>query len=711
MSAAIRGTANRIRHSAQPLILLGPVVWLTAGVIFFVATRVLSTSPTPIVGILILLGSMILWLRNGQRVFAALGIPALDVPALLMAVPWGIANSRQLLPIWNDSAHYAHSASKLFNREATLSQVMAISGSQDIVSGDFHGPMYIFLHWPIGFVQTESVRFATAALIAYACIALLKTIAVIFCFQALRAVFGLIFAALFIAGLFVLPWTSGLLTGTHREWIVLYAIALTGMTLRSHPKDVPTIMYFTSALVFAQAHITLALLIFAFIVTWAIVYPKELRLRVAVSQRRAWAVLAGLFVGYAPLGLRLATGTVSGVASYDGIAAFAPQAVELFDASRRNVVSLGVFSMSIPSLPRHVIAIVSLAIASSVLILRFSHERRSRFLSSLFLVYAFIFFMAMRGLIDATVGALGVRPSWFSLEKLLTTNDRYWFALALGALLVVGLALWDWEVRRRPSLVSDRTWTHGLVLIVPALYLAPVVTVLVHAGDSFLSQRFMPGRGEWPVYGFLVRMESVTGVLYRTLGILILLWFVSRIAGIHVQEWTSMLGTRAASMSDIRERIPFANKEALVALFVAILLLPVAVATPRMGYGHGTTAEAYEMVNFWENLVASADWDSDCWLASSSSSTQAFVALEGKPHYRLNAEWASHLWRPVQSSDDASQFDWPCAIFPGGFIDFSPANSSWRLKYTEVSCDRLGFCLYADPDRVSLSSTPIGGRR
>lgn len=687
------------------LSLLAPLVWATIGAIHLTTTLVFPTAPQIAIALFALTVSLVVWFRMAEPVFERLGLEQLDLPALLIGIPWAIVSSRQLLPIWNDSAHYALSAHQLFHGTASLGQVMAVSGSQDFVSGDFHGPLYLLLHWPVALVSPEASQFPLAALAAYAPIALLQTLTAVFLFQALRPIFGNLFAASTLAALFVITWTNGLMTGTHREWLVLYSVVLLGLVLRSWPNQTSKsslLVSFLAVVFFAQAHITLLLLALAIAVTVALVDFKGLGRALVTAPLKVGAVGFGLLFGYLPLGIRLASGRISGVASYDDVAAFAPEAVARFDASRAQTLSAGDLSLPVPPLPLEVLGILLIAVVAAIVLAVSSRERLIRHAATLFLVYAGIMLIAFVGVFDAVVNAIGIESAWFSLSKLLSANPRYWFVAVLGGLLVVALAFRAWlrigGNASRGSLhrcwTSRRTIGTGGLAVSALAFGLPVALVVLHYGDGSIGELLLPGRSQWPVYGYLLRLES--GIMWMIELLVFLL-----LAALTVRIWSAFRRGFGEGFANSRDGA------VVLSAGVAAVLSLVAMGITTSGYGRGTTAEAFEFVAFWTEQISAAEWDENCWLASSSSSTQAFVHLEGRPHYRLNAGWAARLWGPPTSERSMTPEEMPCAIFPSGFIDSSPAEAVWRQIYTEVACDSLGNCMHADLERVQLAEPTL----
>jgi hypothetical protein len=698
-----------VRKNIESLIYLLPVTWMIAGAGFFLFVRVVPSGFRVAGAILSLAVSLALAQLLTLHTPALRGLPRLDVISLLAVAPWVVANTRQLLPFWNDAAHYVHSAHHLFAGSASLVQVMAIAGPQDVVQGDFHGPGYVLLHWPIALFTADSLSFMGSAMLAYSPVRILQTIAVLVAFQALRGAFGSVFALGITYTTFFFPWTNYLLSGTHREWIVLYAVTLLVLVVQ-HKESTSLALLFTVAVVFTQSHITTVLMLpaLALFLAWRTPGPSESG---ANSSSRITALASGLAVGYSPLFMRVASGKVSGSASYDELMVVAPQALELFDASRMRSLVFGGDSLLMPPIPLSALLIVSAGVATSSWILRSMPRSHYRLTAAVFLTYFLTFCFAFVGVIDRTVNALNLSSDWFSLAKLLGANNRYWFALVMSSLLMLGLAIRDGAGRRAKETVL-RLWSNIIVVwlrnsasakvvIVFAgfsLFLPAVLVTVLHSGTGRLGHALLPGRSEHPISGYLQVLEEMQKHSLTVLLVVVVILVVARLTDSEASRRIAAV-LRAWWQKFFSHR---ASAEAVVGLAAVLLAAPSAFAQDAMSYGRGTTASTAAVVDFWGDVLATATLDEECSLASSSSTTQAFINRREITHFNLNAGWAAVLWQSPNGTSHLYPENLPCILFPSGFIDYTPGDALWRSLYVQSVCDSLGICMHIDPRRVSL---------
>ena len=713
-----------VRKSAEHMLYLLPVIWMIAGAGFFVATRTVPAEFLTSSAIISVISSFALvqWLTHRMQILESLPRP--DILTLLAMSPWIVANTRQLIPFWNDAANYAHSAHHLFAGSATLSQVMAISGPQNVVQGDFNGPGYVLLHWPIG-VLSDVLPFTGSSMLAYSLVRVLQTISVLLVFQALRGSFGPAFALASSYVTFLFPWTNSILSGTHREWIILYAMTLLFLVVRHEGSASPALIL-VAALFFTQSHITTVLMLpaLALFVAWR---TKERATHVADSFARTAALMFGLAVGYSPLIIRVASGRISGTAALDELESVAPQALNRFDASRSRTLDFLGASLPLPPIPLSAILVVMAGVSASIWLLSVAPRSRYRAAAAAFLTYCLTFGLAFVGVMDRIVASAGFSPSWFTLEKLLGANNRYWFAVVMSALLMVGLALREPQSRivlrlvmvglalREPQSrvvlrLSSKVIAFASHSAVPVLVGAlavlslvggPVVVAVLHSRLAPLGELFMPGRRQVPVSIYLEQFERI----YRFSVATLLAALVARVSAKSISGQAR--GVFDKAMRLVREARRFsasAEPVAVMGLLAALVAVPLAFAQDAMSYGRGTTASAAATVDFWDDVLADTSLGERCFIASSSSTTQAFINSRGTEHFNLNSGWAGPLW---QSRDDFPVMDaenLPCILFGGGLFDFAPEDALWRSLYAQAVCDSRGICMYIDPQRVALAS-------
>ena len=687
-----------MRKNIEGLIYLLPVTWMLTGVGFFLAVRAVPAGFRIAGATLSLAVSLALVQRLARQTSALRALPRLDVLSLLAVGPWIVANTRQLLPFWNDAANYVHSAHHLFAGSASLAQVMATAGPQDVVQGDFHGPGYVFLHWPIGVFSADSLSFMGSAMLAYSPVRLFQAVSVLLMFQALRGAWGSAFALATTYATFFFPWTNELLSGTHREWVVLYAVTLL-ILLFQHDKPTSPVLIFAAAVVFAQSHITTVLMLpaLALFLAWPTAGSSK---SAAHSSQGLMSLVTGLAIGYAPLLMRAASGKVSGSASYDELMVVAPQAMELFDASRSRSFVFGRGSLPLPPIPLSALVIVLAGIAASIWILRLVPQSRHRSAAAGFLTYCLTFCLAFVGGIDRVIDAAGLSASWFSLAKLLGANQRYWFAVVMSSLIMLGLAL-----READIVAWLRSSASVILVLVTGLSLigVPVLVTVLHSGAGPISQVLLPGRNQWPVSGYLQSLEPFQRPALAALLVGVVLSVVARLFD---GPANSRIGTVRGQDQQFLRRKVSAEAVALFGLAAVLLAAPVAFAHDRMTYGRGTTASTAAVVDFWNGVLTSVELDENCSFASSSSTTQAFFNRSGTPHYNLNAGWAAALWQTPAEASSSYLENAPCILFPGGFIDFTPKDALWRSLYSEAVCGPLGFCMHIDPQRVIMPAQP-----
>lgn len=603
-----------------------------------------------------------------RRVTPRTGVKTLDV---VVALPWLLAASHQALPYWDDSAHYMNSSSRLFRGSATLAEVSLLSGNEILVQGDFHGPLYLFLHWPFAVATSLGLNDLGASAVTFTAIIILKVFVILSLLLVLKGPLGTTRSRLLILLLFFVPYTRYILAGTHREWFLLYATTIVAVVLTGveRPRAWASI---ASGLLLAQAHVT-ALLVFAPMVGIAALKRT--------ARRRVGPIVLGGILGFLPLVLGtlllgLGRGTGIEVLAQD----FGADALRAFDEQRLTRRNLPFTSSDVimPPLSLFTLGLVATGLASG---LRLSKRSSAvpggvTVFAKFVLLYAAVVLAGFMGLIDRFAAAVGFSASWFSLSKLLSSNDRYWFLLIV-ALTVVVVAQPMPRPTRSIQRVSERLGLAAAV-IAASIPLSAGAFLAIHSWDgSALRLRLLPQAAATPLSNYLDFLAGLTAN-----------WIVSG-AIVGVIAIALGLAFRTGATATI-----------LLSTLAAITL----AATPVQTYARGTTAASIRAIEHWQAISTQITWAEGCYLGAQNSTQRLYFDSTNLPVVYVTAPPFAILHGPVdQVLADFSASSLPCGVFEGGLLDWAAEGSIYGTLYSQQISGQ-GFTLRVDPTRSAVPS-------
>jgi hypothetical protein len=602
---------------------------------------------------------------------------------LWIIVPWLIAASHQILPYWSDAAHYMNSSVQLYEGLAKFSDVVLMTGDEVTVQGDFHGPTYLFLHWPYALSRAMGAGLIGASALAFSSIILLKITTIVALVLTLKRHLGAQAAYFAMLVLFFLPYTRYILTGTHREWFLLYAcLLLLNLWSCTSPQDKKPLLL--AGMILAQSHV-LSLLVFASLVL-AVLVGATTSFASRINRSKLALVVLGGLIGFLPL----IVGTfLSGLGRGVGVEViaqgFGSEALQAYDRSRISALNLPyvAWNVPVPPLSLPTIGITCFGVCGAIYFLARPCDDFIKVLSRLVLSYTIVFTLSLFGIFDLVLSSIGISGSWFSLAKLLASNDRYWF-LFVAASTIVAVSLVARISASRPrhekgigALALGATFSLASVPFLAAVLLA------VHgAPTSALRNRLMPGAAQTPASDYIDFFFNRFG--FDSFGLV----------------FFTLLSLAVSSLL-------FSSRVERTSLIVALTVVAsLSASVPVNSYARGTTSDVLKTIENWDIVRASVVWDDGCFVAAHTSTHRLFFDRVDLPVVYSTAPKYAVLFALDGTEGVSRNNDLPCAIFEDGYLNWASPDSIFNRWY-EGTIREGGFFIRFDKTRVSHVGGPL----
>lgn len=669
--AGIEKASSRLIPSSSILALV-PLVWLGLGIFIYISGAVTTLLPCSAETACRTTGSWVGFIiavaiipRLAWRLVGDVNLSPIRVLDAVAVAPWIVAMGHQVLPYWNDAAHYMNSAALLFQGQATLSELVLMNGSEVYVQGDFHGPAYLFLHWPYVLLSSVGIEIIGSTALTYLGIILLKACTLIAVIVAIRPLVGEIGAQIYVLALFFVPFTRYIFSGTHREWFLLYALSLAGMLLVQ--ESPPLWMRVPIGFLLAQSHAT-AILIFGALVPVLLTSRKHRRL--------ALAFMSGGVLGYLPLllgTLVYGTGRNSGITSF--ATGFGAAAIQAYDDHRLvyREIPLVDWTLQTPPLSWPSLGVLVVGSLYGLKVALATSPERNPIAVRAVIGYVAICFSVYLGLIDAVLARVGFADSWFSLRRLFSSNDRYWFTLFSAILLLLIPPLENTIRFGLRRVLVPATGVAALVVAAIAPLLTAVILGVYSAPGSLGRRLLMPGDALGVDYvEAYIRATAPRSITLAAVGIAVLA----------LVYWP---GSR---------RTP--------AILVLSTFALASAYSPINTYARATTASVLATVDDWSFLRQELVWSDSCVVGAQLSTHRLFFDSLEVPAIYVTAPVFDYLYAPAaDASVQNAKRDMPCAIFEEGLLRWSDDDSVFFTDF-DLLVRRQGYSIRLDSARVKM---------
>lgn len=669
--AGIEKASSRLIPSSSILALV-PLVWLAIGIFVYIGGVVTTLLPCSAAAACRSAGSWVGFIivvafipQLAWRFVRDVNLSPIRVLDAVAVAPWIVAMGHQVLPYWNDAAHYMNSAALLFQGQASLSELVLMNGSEVYVQGDFHGPAYLFLHWPYVLLSSLGVEIIGSTALTYFGIIFLKACALIAVIVAIRPLVGETGAQIYVLALFFIPFTRYIFSGTHREWFLMYVLSLAGiqLALKSSSLWMRVLMGF----LLAQSHAT-AILIFGALVPVLLASRRH--------RRSALGFMSGGVLGYLPLllgTLVYGTGRNIGITSF--ATGFGAAAIQAYDGHRlvHREIPLVNWTLQTPPLSWFSLGVLVVGSLYALKLAAATSPKRNPIAVRAVIGYVVICFSVYLGLVDAVLARVGFADSWFSLRRLFSSNDRYWFTVFSAVLLFLIPPLENTIRFALRRVLVPATGVAALVVATIAPLLTAVILGVYSAPASRGRRLLMPGDALGVDYvEAYVRATTPRSITLVAVGIAVLA----------LVYWP---GSR---------RIP--------AILVLSTFALASAYSPINTYARATTASVLVTIDDWNFLRQELVWSNGCVVGAQLSTHRLFFDSLEVPAIYVTAPVFDYLYAPAAdaSVQDAKR-DMPCAIFEEGLLLWSNDDSVFFTDF-DLLVRRQGYSIRLDSARVEI---------